>query len=636
MAHVYIEPFFKFSREVRVMRIAKAVCFLLVLAVLLTCCAVGMAGDMYYVGKIGTPGHTDDLRGLESIGDVLFAVSDLYMAGSCMYLIDSQTGAVLRDTCFNDTIISCESMELDFLACAYKPLEQLDYGEFIVADACGAILRYAWSDTLGPVRLDSFEPDCVWRPTGLIYRNEAYFILDEYAYPNPKIFKVDYYTEACLDSIALPMNIYCPRALTAHNNHFWVTDCENDSLWEIDASGMIVDQYHLDHNTTSSVMGLTWIGDSLYVASSDTTINIYTFATSYAESLPEGSNVVVEPVPEALEVAFDSVSTAGSLYVRVTPTQPCPPPGGVMFFSDYFDVSTDATFEYITQVTLMTDYELPGGVNPEKVRVFVRPSGPCMPWRDITVAPLEIVPPFTEDPFRVMTRTQSEDDEFSVFVLGEDNRNPAVVAGIKFGYLEDAIVDNEEYLTEEDFIKLTDLLDEAAGAFGAKRIARALRLVNRIAEYTESRPGIPHRYDPEGSVPNVAGQIISRAHTLAFTLGLLVEAAQSGEGGPMLGRDPAANPAIELTPRFEVAPNASGAGVTITLSGTAKEPVSLSIYSVEGQLVSTLVRAEVLNGSRSVTWNGTDNHGVKVATGIYFAVLRHGDATDAKKLILWR
>jgi hypothetical protein len=617
------------------MRVATAICFFSVLAVLLTGFATGTAGDIYYVGKIGTPGHTGNLRGLESIGDELFAVSDLYMMGSCMYLIDSQTGAVMRDTCFNGSIPSCESMELDFLACAYRPTEQMP-GEFIVADACGAILRYAWSDILGPTEIGSFEPECVWHPTGLIYRNGYYFILDEYAYPYPTIFKVDGYSETCVDSIILPMNINCPRALTAYNNNFWVTDCENDSLWEIDGTGAVVDKYYLDHNTTSSVMGLTWIGDSLYVASNDTVINIYTFSASYAESLPEGENVIVEPVPDGLAIAFDSVSTAGSLYVEVTQSQPCAPPAGVEFFSDYFDVSTDATFEYITQVTLMTDYELPAGVNPEKVRVFVRPSGECTIWRDITVAPLEIVPPFREDPLRVLTRTQSEDDEFSVFALGEDNRNPGAVAGLKFGYLEDAITSNQQHIPTTEYNQMLALHGQALTAFQTKRMARALRLVNRIAEIAENTAEIPHTYDPEGGIPNVAGQIISRAHTLAFSLGLLIESEQFAEGGPASSKDPATNPAGEFAPRFTVASSSSGAGVTITLSGTSKEPVSLSIYSVEGQLVSTLVRGEALTGSRTVTWNGTDSRGARVAAGVYFAVLRHGEATDARKVILWR
>jgi hypothetical protein len=275
-------------------------------------------------------------------------------------------------------------------------------------------------------------------------------------------------------------------------------------------------------------------------------------------------------------------------------------------------------------------------VNPEKVRVFVRPSGECTVWRDITVAPLEIVPPFVDDPFRVMTRTQSEDDEFSVFVLGEDNRNPGAVAALKFGYLEDVITSNEQHIPPTEYAQMIALHGQAEIAFNLKRMARALRLVGRIAEIAETTPAIPHTYDPEGMVPNVAGQIISRAHTLAFTLDLLIEAGQFGEGGPVMSKDQSTNSAAEFAPKFTVTANPSGAGVTVMLSGTATEPVSLSIYSVKGQLVSTLMSGEMLSGAKTVTWNGTDSHGAKVATGIYFAVLRHGEATDAKKVILWK
>jgi len=44
----------------------------------------------------------------------------------------------------------------------------------------------------------------------------------------------------------------------------------------------------------------------------------------------------------------------------------------------------------------------------------------------------------------------------------------------------------------------------------------------------------------------------------------------------------------------------------------------LKIYNILGQQVKTLVDGAVVPGRHSVTWDGTDQGGHSVATGIYF------------------
>jgi hypothetical protein len=597
--------------------------FILVFALLVS----GLAGELVYVGKITAP--TSQLTGLEALGLSLFAVSDRYNLGSCMFLIDSQTGMVYRDTCFNDTLPVCSKAELNFTACALIPGEQQGTADFVVADDCGAIIRYAWA----PGELDtiqSFIPADLADPTGLTFTQDWYYVLDE---EYMQIKKVDRWTLYTVGTIFLPEWIDCPRALTMRAGNFFVPGCETDSLWEIDEYGYVVDTYWLEGVGVAT--GLAWIGDSLYVAHTDTTIRIYTFGETYQEPVPTGDSVVVEVVPEGLEIAFDSVSTAGSLYVEVASTQPCPPPGGVTFFSDYYDVSTSASFEYITEVTLMTDYDLPAGVNPDKVRVFVRPSGECTFWRDITVDPTEVLPPRQDPMLRVITRTKSEDDEFSVFALGEDNRNPRTVAVLKFDYLENKIEETENYIPEEQLNKIQSLLAEAKTAFGRRRYGRAIVLLGRIAELVRNTPQIPHTYDPEGEVENVAGAIIGRAHTLVFSLGLLVREHSFGQPLPTNKKDPAV-PVDEFAPRLRMTSNPVVSGMTITLAGQAKVPVDLAVYSVRGELVKTLLDGEYVSGVRSLSWDGCNNQGTPVAAGAYYLVLRHGDDTTTNKIILQR
>ncbi len=48
----------------------------------------------------------------------------------------------------------------------------------------------------------------------------------------------------------------------------------------------------------------------------------------------------------------------------------------------------------------------------------------------------------------------------------------------------------------------------------------------------------------------------------------------------------------------------------------------LEVYNIKGQLVNSLIDSEFMqSGEYQITWDGADNTGQKVATGIYFARL---------------
>ena len=65
------------------------------------------------------------------------------------------------------------------------------------------------------------------------------------------------------------------------------------------------------------------------------------------------------------------------------------------------------------------------------------------------------------------------------------------------------------------------------------------------------------------------------------------------------------------------------------------EKVSISVYDIMGQEVKTLIDHEVMNaGKYTVEWNGTDNFGKKVTSGIYFAKMIAGKFQQTKKMNL--
>ncbi|MCK5052572.1 MAG: peptidylprolyl isomerase [Candidatus Cloacimonetes bacterium] len=62
--------------------------------------------------------------------------------------------------------------------------------------------------------------------------------------------------------------------------------------------------------------------------------------------------------------------------------------------------------------------------------------------------------------------------------------------------------------------------------------------------------------------------------------------------------------------------------------------VSLEVFNLKGQLVKTLVNNDLPTGEHSFIWNGKDDNGNQVASGIYLYSLRTKDISEKKKAIL--
>ncbi len=71
---------------------------------------------------------------------------------------------------------------------------------------------------------------------------------------------------------------------------------------------------------------------------------------------------------------------------------------------------------------------------------------------------------------------------------------------------------------------------------------------------------------------------------------------------------------------------------TVPVSGNVK----VAVYNAMGKLVKELVNADFEAGSHSINWNGDDNSGVKVASGIYFYKMDAGNRTFTKKMVLMK
>jgi hypothetical protein len=67
----------------------------------------------------------------------------------------------------------------------------------------------------------------------------------------------------------------------------------------------------------------------------------------------------------------------------------------------------------------------------------------------------------------------------------------------------------------------------------------------------------------------------------------------------------------------------------------AEKWVTLNIYNINGQHVKTLTNKRYASGTYSIVWNGVDDIGAHLASGIYFSVLKIGSEKHlTKRLIL--
>ena len=83
-------------------------------------------------------------------------------------------------------------------------------------------------------------------------------------------------------------------------------------------------------------------------------------------------------------------------------------------------------------------------------------------------------------------------------------------------------------------------------------------------------------------------------------------------------------------------PNPFNPTTTIEFSTESNDYVELVIYDILGKHIKTLVSGYLLNGEHKVNWDGTDNNGNTVTSGIYIYQLSSSQNIISKKMTLIR
>jgi len=80
----------------------------------------------------------------------------------------------------------------------------------------------------------------------------------------------------------------------------------------------------------------------------------------------------------------------------------------------------------------------------------------------------------------------------------------------------------------------------------------------------------------------------------------------------------------------------SGAGTSVRFYLTAPRRTAVEVYNVRGQRVCTVQSGSLNAGMHSVRWNGQDDAGRAVGSGVYFVRLNTGNAAQVRKVMVLR
>jgi hypothetical protein len=138
---------------------------------------------------------------------------------------------------------------------------------------------------------------------------------------------------------------------------------------------------------------------------------------------------------------------------------------------------------------------------------------------------------------------------------------------------------------------------------------------------------------PEGLIPPARRKYVDADIVAGKTYDYVLSAVLND------GSEVRAQPATVKTKAREIAlfqnhPNPFNPETSISFSLPSSARVVLSIYDVEGRLVRKVVDGVLGEGYKSVSWDGNDEVGNSVSSGVYFYRLKSGKYTLTKKMVL--
>jgi len=115
----------------------------------------------------------------------------------------------------------------------------------------------------------------------------------------------------------------------------------------------------------------------------------------------------------------------------------------------------------------------------------------------------------------------------------------------------------------------------------------------------------------------------------------------SGKGGPPPPPDPCEYPCAPPAPTpnyttdlLPASPNPFNPQTRLQFTLKSADDVTLRIYDIHGRLVTTVIDGQQSPGLHEALWDGRDDNGRQVASGVYFAALNANQRVFTRKLVM--
>ncbi|MDP2172535.1 MAG: S8 family serine peptidase [Candidatus Cloacimonadaceae bacterium] len=83
-------------------------------------------------------------------------------------------------------------------------------------------------------------------------------------------------------------------------------------------------------------------------------------------------------------------------------------------------------------------------------------------------------------------------------------------------------------------------------------------------------------------------------------------------------------------------PNPFNPNTTIAFNLDKSAPVMIEIFNQKGQKIKTLVNSDFPTGNHSIAWNGKDDNGNGVSSGIYYYRMKSGKFSSTRKMVMMK
>lgn len=170
------------------------------------------------------------------------------------------------------------------------------------------------------------------------------------------------------------------------------------------------------------------------------------------------------------------------------------------------------------------------------------------------------------------------------------------------------------------------------------QLVRAVHFQNDSTVWVTGEPGIINRSTDGGETFEVHQTFGAYLKSIQFFNNTGYIYGSNNKLLKYVGSTDIENDSLIETPDFIIStyPNPFNPSVTISFAISEKNMIELSIYNIRGQLIRSLINIDSSANNYTVHWDGKNDYGKEVQSGLYLLRLRVGEKQIVKKLMMMK